>query len=69
MKYSGNLKSRYLYVFELFSGQFQLADRRMANTMDTVPSDHTTQERQPTKVPELLHDQPSQQSHVESTIE
>ena len=45
-----------------------LAGRRMANPVDPVLSHHTSQERQPAAVPELLNDwphQPSMQSHAE----
>ena len=48
--------------------QQDLADRRMANPMDPVLSHHSSQERQPTAVPELPNDQPHQspkQSHSE----
>ena len=48
------------------------ADRRMANPMDPVPSHHTSQERQPEAVPELLNNKPHQspkQSHTEDHIE
>ena len=47
-------------------------DRRMANPMDPVVGNHTSQERQPTAVPELLNDQahqPSKKSHAEDYTE
>ena len=49
-----------------------LADWRMANPVDPVLSHHTSQERQPAAVPELLNDQPHQspkQSHAEDHTE
>ena len=49
-----------------------LADRRMANPMDPVPSHHTSQERLPAAVQELLNDRPHQppkQSHAEDHTE
>ena len=52
--------------------QQDLADRRMANTMDPVFSHHTSQERQPAAVPELPNDQPHKspmQSHAEDHTE
>ena len=52
--------------------QQDLADRRMANTMDPVLSHQTSQERQPAAVPELPNDQPDQppkQSHAEDHTE
>ena len=48
--------------------QQDLADRRMANPMNPVFSHHTSQERQPAAVPELLNYKPHQspmQSHAE----
>ena len=36
------------------------SDWRMTNTVDPVLSHHTSQERQPAAVPELLNDQPHQ---------
>ena len=44
----------------------------MANPMDPVLSSHTSQERQPAEVPELLNDHPNQapkQSHAEDNTE
>ena len=52
--------------------QQDLADRRMANPMDPVFSHHTSQERQPAAVPELLNNKPHQspkQSHAEEHTE
>ena len=52
--------------------QQDLADRRMANLMDPVLSHHTSQERQPAAVPELLNNKPHQspkQSHAEDHTE
>ena len=52
--------------------QQDLADRRMANSMDPVPSHHTSQERQPATVPELPNNKPYQslkQSHAEDHTE
>ena len=55
--------------------QQDLADRRMANPMDPVLSHHTSQERQPAAVPELLNNnlnkphQSPKQSHAEDHIE
>ena len=49
-----------------------LADRRMANPMDPVLSHHTSQERQPAAVPDLLNNKPHQspkQSHAEDHTE
>ena len=49
-----------------------LADRRMANLVDPVLSQHSTEERQPAAVPELPNDQPHQppkQSHAEDHTE
>ena len=40
--------------------QQDLADKRMANPVDPVLSHHTSQEKQPAAVPELLNDQPHQ---------
>ena len=40
--------------------QQDLADRRMANPMDPVLSHHTSQERQPSAVPELPNNKPHQ---------
>ena len=40
--------------------QQDLADRRMANPMDSDLSHYTTQERQPAAVPELPNNQPQQ---------
>ena len=52
--------------------QQDLTDRRMANPMDPVLSHHTSQERQPTAVPELpnnkLHQSPKQ-SYAEDHTE
>ena len=48
------------------------ADRRMANPMDLVLSHHTSQERQPSAVPEIPNDQPHQlpkKSHAEDHTE
>ena len=48
--------------------QQDLADRRMANPLDTVLGHHTHQERRPAAVPELPNNQPHQspkQSHAE----
>ena len=45
---------------------------RMANPVDPVLSHHTSQEKQPAAVPELLNDQPHQspkQSHAEDYTE
>ena len=47
--------------------QQDLADRRMANPVDTVLGRHHSQNRQPAAVPELPNDQlhqPSKQSHA-----
>ena len=44
----------------------------MANPVDPVPRHHTSQERQPAAVPELLNDQPHQspkQSHAKDHTE
>ena len=52
--------------------QHDLADRRMANTMDPVLSHHTSQERQPAAMPELPNNKPHQspkQSHAEGHTE
>ena len=52
--------------------QQDLADRRMANTVDSVLSHHTSQERQPAAVPELPNNKPYQspeQSHAEDHTE
>ena len=52
--------------------QQNLADRRMAKTVDPVLSHYTSQERQPAAVPELPNDQPHQppkQCHVEDHTE
>ena len=52
--------------------QQDLADRRMANPMDSVLSHHTSQERQPAGVPELPNSKPYQspkQSHAEDHTE
>ena len=52
--------------------QQDLADRRMANPMDSFLSLHTSQERQPAAVPELPNNQPHQspsQSHAEDYTE
>ena len=52
--------------------QQDLADRRMANPMDPGLSHHTSQERQPTAVPELPNNKPHQspkQSHAEDHTE
>ena len=52
--------------------QLNLADWRLANPMDPVLSHHTSQERQPAAVPELLNNQPHQstkQSHAEGHTE
>ena len=52
--------------------QQDLTDKRMANPMDPVLSHHTSQERQPAAVPELLNNQPHQppkQSHAEDLTE
>ena len=49
-----------------------LVDRGMANPVDPLLSHHTSQERQPAAVPELLNDQPHQslkQSHAEDHTE
>ena len=49
-----------------------LADWRMAKPMDPVLSHHTSQERQPAAVPELLNNKPHQspkQSHAEDHTE
>ena len=49
-----------------------LADRRMANPVDSVLSHYTSHEWQPAAVPELPNDQPHQppkQSHAEAQIE
>ena len=49
-----------------------LADRRMANPVDQVLSNHTSQERQPVAAPELPNNQPNQspkQSHAEDHAE
>ena len=49
-----------------------LADRRMANSMDPVLSHHTSQERQPAAVPDLLNNKPHQslkQSHADDHTE
>ena len=52
--------------------QQDLADRRMANPMDPVPSHYTSQEGQATAVPEVPNDQPHwppKQSHTEDHTE
>ena len=52
--------------------QQDLANRRMANPVDPVLSHHTSQERQPSAVPELLNNPPNQspkQSHAEDLTE
>ena len=52
--------------------QEDLADRRMAKTVDPVLGHHPSQERQPAAVPELPNDQPDQppkQSHAEDHTE
>ena len=52
--------------------QQDLADRRMANPIGPVLSHHTSQERQPAAVPELLNSKPHQsrkQSHAEDHTE
>ena len=52
--------------------QQDLADRRMAKSMDPVLSHHASQERQPAAVPELLNNKPHQspkQSHAEDHTE
>ena len=52
--------------------QQDLADRRMANTVDPVLSHHNSHERQPAAVPKLPNDQPRQppeQSHAEDHTE
>ena len=52
--------------------QQDLADRRMANTMDPVLSHQTSQERQPAAVPELPNNKPHQspkQGHAEDLTE
>ena len=49
-----------------------MADRKMANTMDSVLGHHTPEERQPATIPELSHNQPhepSQQSYVEDSTQ
>ena len=48
--------------------QQDLADRKMANSVDPVLSHHTSQEKQPAAVPELPNDQPHQ-SHKQSQAE
>ena len=51
--------------------QQDLADRRMANSMDPVLSHHTSQERQPVAEPELSSKKPHQspkQSHAEDIL-
>ena len=52
--------------------QEDLADMRMANTVDPVLSHHTSQERQPAEVPELPNNRPHQStthSHAEDPSE
>ena len=52
--------------------QQDLTDRRMANPVDPVLSNHISQERQPAAVPQLPNDQPHhspQQSHAEDHTE
>ena len=52
--------------------QQDLADRRMTSPMNPVLSHHTSQERQPAAVPELLNNKPHQtpkQSHAEDHTE
>ena len=49
-----------------------LADRRMANSVDPILGHHTSQERQLAAVPELLNNlphQPPKQSHAEDHTE
>ena len=38
--------------------QYDLADRRVAHTMDPISYHHPSQERQPTTLQELPHNQP-----------
>ena len=52
--------------------QQDLADRRMAHSVDSVPGHDTSQERQRAAVPELPNDQPhqpSKQSHANDHTE
>ena len=52
--------------------QYDLANWRMANSVDSFLSHHTSEERQPASVPELPNDQPYQslkQSHAEDHTE
>ena len=46
--------------------QQDLADRRMANSMDPVLSNQTSKERQPAAVPEIANNQPHQSSKANS---
>ena len=59
-------------VFNALTAICNLADQRMANTLDLVLSYHTSQERQPAAVPKLPHNQLHQspkQSHAEDHTE